>query len=54
MNNYINSVIMDFKRAPYGKKIFSTVSRKLTERYGKSFQEENLYLEMDKAGDEDD
>ena len=43
MNNYINSVILDFKRAPYGKKIFSTLSRKLTERYGKSFQEENLY-----------
>jgi len=40
---YIKSVILDFKRAPYGKQIFSTLSRKLTERYGKSFQEENLY-----------
>jgi predicted nuclease of restriction endonuclease-like (RecB) superfamily len=43
IGRYINSVILDFKRAPYGKKIFSTLSRKLVERYGKSFQEENLY-----------
>jgi predicted nuclease of restriction endonuclease-like (RecB) superfamily len=43
IGHYINSVILNFKRAPYGKKIFSTLSRKLTERYGKSFQEENLY-----------
>jgi predicted nuclease of restriction endonuclease-like (RecB) superfamily len=43
IGRYINSVILDFKRAPYGKKIFSTLSRKLTEKYGKSFQEENLY-----------
>ena len=43
IGRYINSVILDFKRAPYGKGIFSTLSRKLTERYGKSFQEENLY-----------
>ena len=32
IGRYINSVILDFKRAPYGKKIFSTLSRKLTER----------------------
>jgi hypothetical protein len=31
------------KRAAYGKKIFSTLSRKLIEKYGKSFCEENLY-----------
>jgi predicted nuclease of restriction endonuclease-like (RecB) superfamily len=43
IGRYINSVVLDFKRAPYGKSIFSTLSRKLTERYGKSFQEENLY-----------
>jgi predicted nuclease of restriction endonuclease-like (RecB) superfamily len=43
IGRYINSVILDFKRAPYGKGIFSTLSRKLVERYGKSFQEENLY-----------
>jgi len=33
IGRYINSVILDFKRAPYGKKIFSTLSRKLTEKY---------------------
>jgi hypothetical protein len=43
IGRYINSVILDFKRAPYGKQIFSTLSRKLVEKYGKSFQEENLY-----------
>ena len=43
IGKYINSVILDFKRAPYGKRIFSTLSRKLIEKYGKSFQEENLY-----------
>ncbi|MDR0322800.1 MAG: PDDEXK nuclease domain-containing protein [Treponema sp.] len=43
IGKYINSVILDFKRAPYGKKIFSTLSRKLATQYGKSFQEENLY-----------
>ena len=50
IGRYINSVILDFKRAPYGKKIFSTLSRKLTERYGKSFQEENLYRMTQFAG----
>jgi predicted nuclease of restriction endonuclease-like (RecB) superfamily len=43
IGKYINSIILDFKRAPYGKKIFSTLSRKLATQYGKSFQEENLY-----------
>ncbi|MCL2765915.1 MAG: PDDEXK nuclease domain-containing protein [Treponema sp.] len=43
IGRHINSVILDFKRAPYGKSIFSTLSRKLAEKYGKSFQEENLY-----------
>jgi hypothetical protein len=43
VGRYINSVILDFKRAAYGKGIFSTLSRKLVEKYGKSFQEENLY-----------
>jgi hypothetical protein len=37
IGRYINTAILDFKRAPYGKGIFSTLSRKLTERYGKSF-----------------
>jgi hypothetical protein len=43
VGQYINSAILDFKRAAYGKKIFSTLSRKLVEKYGRSFQEENLY-----------
>ena len=30
-------------RAKYGKQIFSTLSRKLVEKYGKSFERENLY-----------
>ena len=43
IGRYINSVVLDGKRAEYGKKIFSPLARKLVERYGKSFQEENLY-----------
>jgi predicted nuclease of restriction endonuclease-like (RecB) superfamily len=40
---YINSNMLEFKRAEYGKQIFSTLSRKLVERYGKTFERENLY-----------
>jgi predicted nuclease of restriction endonuclease-like (RecB) superfamily len=43
VGRYINSVVLDFERAEYGKQIFSTLSRKLIERYGKSFERENLY-----------
>ena len=43
VGRYINSVILDFKRAEYGKKIFATLSRKLVEAYGNSFEEKNLY-----------
>jgi len=43
VGQYINSVILDFKRAAYGKKIFATLSRKLVEAYGNSFEEKNLY-----------
>jgi predicted nuclease of restriction endonuclease-like (RecB) superfamily len=43
VGRYINSTILDFKRVAYGKRIFSTLSRKLVEKYGRSFQEENLY-----------
>jgi hypothetical protein len=43
VGQYINSVILDFKRAEYGKKIFSTLAIKLVARYGKSFSEQNLY-----------
>ena len=40
---YINSFILEGQRAEYGKKIFATLSRKLVEQYGKSFEEKNLY-----------
>jgi predicted nuclease of restriction endonuclease-like (RecB) superfamily len=43
VGRYINSTVLDFKRAEYGKRIFSTLSRKLIARYGKSFSERNLY-----------
>ena len=33
IGHYINSVILDFKRASYGKGIFSTLSRKLAKKY---------------------
>jgi len=43
VGQYIRGAILDFKRADYGKRIFSTLSRKLVERYGNTFQRENLY-----------
>ncbi|MDR0461007.1 MAG: PDDEXK nuclease domain-containing protein [Nitrososphaerota archaeon] len=46
VGRYINSVILDFKRAKYGEKIFATLSRKLVEVYGNSFEEKNLYRMM--------
>jgi len=46
VGRYINSVILDFKRAKYGEKIFATLSRKLVESYGNSFEEKNLYRMM--------
>ena len=43
LGQYINSIILDGKRAAYGKKILTTLSSKLVEKYGKSFAERNLY-----------
>ncbi|MCL1909195.1 MAG: DUF1016 N-terminal domain-containing protein [Holophagaceae bacterium] len=43
IGQHINSVLLGGKRAGYGKKIFSTLSRKLVDSYGNPFQEENLY-----------
>jgi len=43
IGRYIGSVLLGGERAEYGKKIFATLSRKLTEKYGKSFDEKNLY-----------
>jgi hypothetical protein len=39
----VNSVILDFRRADYGKKILTTLSSKLVGVYGNSFSEANLY-----------
>jgi predicted nuclease of restriction endonuclease-like (RecB) superfamily len=38
----INDEILQSKRADYGKRIVSTVSTQLTEKYGRNFQEKNL------------
>ncbi|MCL1791665.1 MAG: PDDEXK nuclease domain-containing protein [Peptococcaceae bacterium] len=43
IGKYVNTVVLDFNRAEYGKKIFATLSRKLVEAYGKTFEEKNLY-----------
>ena len=43
IGRYINSVVLEGERAKYGKKILTTLSAKLVERYGKSFAERNLY-----------
>jgi predicted nuclease of restriction endonuclease-like (RecB) superfamily len=43
IGRHIGSVLLGGERAGYGKKIFSTLSRKLAERFGQPFHEENLY-----------
>jgi predicted nuclease of restriction endonuclease-like (RecB) superfamily len=43
IGKYINSVILGTSRAEYGKRILSTVSTKLVEKYGNPFVEANLY-----------
>jgi hypothetical protein len=43
IGKYINLNLLEETRADYGKKILSTVSTKLVEKYGKSFVEANLY-----------
>ena len=42
IGQYINSVILDAKRATYGKQIVATLSPQLQEKYGKSFELTNL------------
>jgi len=42
----INSAILDYKRAAYGKKILSELATKLMERYGRNFAERNIYRMM--------
>ena len=43
VGGYINSVILDRRRAEYGKKILTALSSKLVGKYGNSFSERNLY-----------
>lgn len=38
----INEEVLQNRRADYGKKIVSTLSRQLTEKYGRNFEEKNL------------
>ena len=42
VGQYINSAVLDFKRAAYGKKIVSALATQLTTIYGKSFELRNL------------
>ena len=42
IGRYVNSVILDSKRATYGKQIVATLSQQLQERYGSSFELTNL------------
>jgi predicted nuclease of restriction endonuclease-like (RecB) superfamily len=46
VGGYINSVILDGKRAEYGKKILTALAAKLVQKYGKNFSERNLYRMM--------
>ena len=43
IGQYINSVVLEDKRAAYGKKILTMLSAKLIEKYGNNFAERNLY-----------
>jgi len=42
IGNRINQSILQNKRAEYGKQIVVTLSRQLTEKYGRNFEEKNL------------
>lgn len=42
IGNRINNNILQTKRADYGKQIVVTLSRQLTEKYGRNFEEKNL------------
>ena len=42
----VNSVILGFKRADYGKNILTALSSKLVSAYGNSFSEANLYRKL--------
>ncbi len=42
IGNRINQNILQNKRADYGKRIVVALSRQLTEKYGRNFEEKNL------------
>lgn len=42
VGKHINEYILQNQRADYGKRIFSTLSTKLKEKYGRNFEEKNL------------
>ncbi|MCL2500416.1 MAG: PDDEXK nuclease domain-containing protein [Defluviitaleaceae bacterium] len=42
----INAVVLDYKRASYGKKILSELSTELVAKYGRNFAERNIYRMM--------
>jgi predicted nuclease of restriction endonuclease-like (RecB) superfamily len=43
VGQYINSVILDNKRAAYGKQVLAALASKLTAKYGNNFAERNIY-----------
>ena len=51
IGRYINSVVLDGKRAEYGKQILSVLSGKLVDRCGKSFELRNLRRMVQFAND---
>ena len=46
VGHYINSIVLEYGRAEYGKKILPTLSAKLILKHGQSFSERNLYRMM--------
>jgi predicted nuclease of restriction endonuclease-like (RecB) superfamily len=46
VGRFINSAILNYKRATYGKKILSELATKLVKRYGRNFAERNIYRMM--------
>ena len=43
VGQYINFIVLDNKRAAYGKKILTELAAKLVMKYGRTFSERNLY-----------
>ena len=43
VGHYINVVVLDNKRAAYGKRILTTLASQLIVKYGNSFSERNIY-----------